>query len=189
MHERNNVRIHGEGGTVPNAYVLEGETEFHFRLLTQGGHPHGNREGGEYSLGISVKPRDSHVMFLKTVTLNRITIRAGDNEFNMIDKIYIITPDIITKAGYYEFNWREIDEVRSTGIIDIEALKKKLGVPNDYRTWSVFMLFRKIPIDYTRYRRIRLRLDITVEYTTGETARLDREFVGILAIYTNWRTI
>jgi hypothetical protein len=198
MHERNNIQIHGEGGTVPNPYVLVGETEFHFDFLTLGGRiqPYIGKpyQGGEYSLSISVKPQDSQVKSVKTVTLNRIMIRAGDNEFNMPERIYHITPDIITNTGYYEFNWREIDEVHSTGIIDIEALKKKLGVPTDERTWSVWMLFQRIPIDYTKYRGIRMYIDITVEYMTGETARLKRWFIGILdikkiPIYTRWWTV
>jgi hypothetical protein len=196
MHESNNVLIYGEGGTVPNPYVLVGETEFHFDFLTMGGHAHSPRQGGEYSLSVSVKPRNSLVKSVKTITLNRITIRAGDNEFNMIEKIYYINPNLITKAGLYVFNWREIDEVQTTGIIDIEALKKKLGLPNGTETWSIFMCFRKIPIDYnyTRYRMIRLRLDITVEYITGERARLDRDLIGILdkkiiPIYTRWWTV
>jgi hypothetical protein len=194
MHKKNNVLIHGKGGTVPRPYVLAGETEFHFKLLTLGGHPHSSRQGGEYSLSVTVEPQNSLVKSVKTITLNRITIRAGDNEFNMIERIYFITPDLISKTGYYEFNWKEIDKVQSTGIIDIEALKEKLGLPNDEKTWRINMIFQKLPIDYTRYRRIRLRLDITVEYTTGESARLDQEFTGILdikkiPIHTRWWTI
>ena len=121
MHEMNNVRIYGEGGTIPNPYVLEDETEFHFSLLTGGGGAHSPRQGGEYSLSVFVKPQDSRVKSVKTITLNRIAIRAGDNDFNMIEKIYYINPNL---NRYYVFSWREIDEIHSTGIIDIEALKK-----------------------------------------------------------------
>jgi hypothetical protein len=112
----------------------------------------------------------------------------------MIERIYYINPYLITKTGFYYFNWRDIDKVQSTGIIDIEALKEKLGLPNDEKTWCISMIFKELPIDYTRYRRIRLYLDITVEYTTGERARLNRVFTGILdikkiLIQTRWWTI
>jgi hypothetical protein len=105
MHERNNVLIHGEGGTVPNAYVLVGETEFHFRLGTGGGRIQPYKKnlytGGEYWLYLGVQPLDTQIKSVKTITLKRVTIRVGDDEFNMIKRISDIVPGITTRRIHY----------------------------------------------------------------------------------------
>jgi len=182
--ENNDVLIDNYGETYACPFViLDDNTKIFFDLYTRSQITKGNRlriGGVEPYLCIKSK---YHFKSIKTVTLNKVTIQAGNNEFNIIEEVNKISIMITGKEKdtiYKRFSKEDMDTVHSSGNINAEAHKKRFDdLPEDTITRTVLIGFNIIPIDYTVYREILLKFNITVEYTTGETIRLDQEFLGI----------
>jgi len=186
FENNDDVLINNPGETYANPYVLlDDNTEIAFQLYTRSQIIKGNRyrRGGIYELNIHVTSKSS-LKSIKNVTLNSVTIQAGDNEFNMLEKVNRVTilfqgeEKLISK--YKRFSEEDMGTVRSSGLIDAETHRKKFDdIPENAITSWVSIYFNITPIDYTIYKEIFVRFDITVEYTTGETVRLDQEFYGL----------
>jgi len=188
FENNDDVLIDNWGETYANPYVmLDDNTKISFQLYTRSQIIKENRyhSGGIYELSLVVRSM-SPIKSIKTVTFNRVTIQAGDNEFNMIEMVNKITTVFEGKDNkliFKRISEGEIDMVHSSGQINAEAYRKKIDdLPDDTITGLVLISFNKIPIDYTIYNEILIKFDITVEYTTGETVRLDKEFYGLYEI-------
>jgi hypothetical protein len=187
FQNNDDIEIRSFGETWANPYFMLGDAEIDFQLYTKYHVIKGNRyrRGGNYQLSFDVVPAPHQ--FIKTVTLNKVTIQAGDNVYDMIKGIYEISPNFIREDEkrtriYKRLSKKEIEIVCSNGIIDIEAYKEKFDDLHDTKLGSVSFDFVPAPIDETRYKEIFVRFDITLEYTTGETIRQDQEFYGLYEI-------
>jgi len=187
FQNNDDIEIKNLGETWANPYFMLGDAEIDFQLYTGYRIIKGNRyrRGGNYQLSLHVKLAPHQ--FIKTVTLNKVTIQAGDNVYDMIKGIYKISLHFIGKdekrAGIYKrLSEKEVEIVSSNGIIDIEAYKEKFDDLTDTKLRYVNFEFVPAPIDETRYKEIFVRFDITLEYTTGETVRQDKEFYGLYEI-------
>ena len=131
--------------------------------------------GGRYYPWIDIRAPEGK--FIDHVLINKVVIFAGKTEYSMLERVSHVSLSLINDS--LSFTEEENATIRRTGLINrsvyTEDDKDYIFIMRD-----VFVRFYGVPIDFTKYKEIKMLFDISIEYTTGETITVNQELIGLL---------
>lgn len=118
--------------------------------------------------------------YIDHVLINEVIIYAGKIKYSMLKRVKDVWLHIGLDKAYNLFlEKEEIADVQRTGLIN-----HTISTDNEstfINAQKIFVGFSSVPID-SKYKKIRVLFDISVEYTTGEKIVINKEVTGLLKL-------